>query len=95
MSKDTLIKIAAEAREEGKNPRQLRAMGKLPATVYGKGMKSESIQLDAHAFSLAYRSNKEATFEFQVGSNTYKAVVQDLQMNYSTNKMLNVELKAV
>lgn len=95
MSKDTLVKIEAQAREEGKNPRQLRAEGKLPATLYGKGMESLSLQLVTHGFNLAYRGNTEATFEFSVGSKAYKAVVQDVQMNYSTNEMLNVEFKAV
>ena len=40
------ITIEAQKRDESKNPRQLRAAGFLPATVYGKGKDSVSIQLD-------------------------------------------------
>ena len=41
----TIVKINADVREADKNPRQLRAAGLLPATVYGKGMESKSIQM--------------------------------------------------
>lgn len=95
MSKDTLVKVEAKKRTEGLNPRQLRAAGKLPATLYGKCMEPMNIELDTHTFGLSYRSNKEAAFEIIVDSKAYKAVVQNIQLNYSTNEMLNVEFKAV
>jgi len=95
MSKDTIVKVETFERTEGKNPRMLRAEGKLPATVYGKGIESVSIALDSHAFGLVYKNNADAVFEVKAGSKTYKAVVQDIQLNYATNEMLNVEFKVV
>ncbi|GBF23658.1 hypothetical protein tpqmel_1062, partial [Candidatus Gastranaerophilus sp. (ex Termes propinquus)] len=92
---DTIVKVEAKMREEGKNPRQLRASGSLPATLYGKNIESVSFAVDAHSFGLIYRANKEATFELKLDSKTYNAQVQDVQMNYATNQMLNVEFKAV
>lgn len=92
---DTIIKLNAQARETDKNPRQLRANGFIPATVYGKGMESVSIQLDAHDFELSTRGNLEATFEVAIEGKTYNVVIQDVQKNYSVNQVLNVEFKTV
>ena len=39
MAETTIIKLNAQEREADKNPRQLRAAGFVPATVYGKGME--------------------------------------------------------
>ena len=41
------VVIKAEKRDENKNPRQVRAEGNLPATVYGKGKDSVSVQVNA------------------------------------------------
>ena len=35
MAETTIIKLNAQEREADKNPRQLRAAGLVPATVYG------------------------------------------------------------
>lgn len=94
MSEQT-IKIAANPREEDKNPRQLRAAGFLPATVYGKGMDSKSIQIDAHEFAMAYKNAPEAVFEIALGKEKFTTKVQEAQIQYSDNKILNVEFKTV
>lgn len=94
MSEQT-IKIAANQREENKNPRQLRAAGLLPATVYGKGMDSKSIQIDAHEFAMAYKNAPEATFEITLGKEKFQTKIQEAQIQYSDNKILNVEFKTV
>ena len=52
------ITIEAQKRDESKNPRQLRAAGFLPATIYGKGKDSVSIQLNKRAFINTYKNNK-------------------------------------
>ena len=89
----TIIKFAAETRDESLNPRQLRASGNLPATVYGKGIESVSVQVNTHEFMQTYKNNKEATFELSVGSKKYNVVVQNVQKNYATNEVLHVEFK--
>ncbi len=90
-----VIKLTAEKRSEDKNPRQLRAEGILPATVYGKGMDSISVQVSTKDFTLAYRDNTEATFELSVDKKSYKTVVQAVQKNYATNETQSVEFKVV
>ena len=90
-----VIKLNAEKRNADKNPRQLRAEGLLPATVYGKGQESMSIQVSTKDFTLAYRDNAEATFELTVDNKSYKTVAQAVQKNYATNETQSVEFKLV
>lgn len=91
----TIVKIEAQVREADKNPRQLRAAGVLPATVYGKGIESKSIQISAHEFNMAYKNAPEAVYEIAVGKETFKTTVQEAQIQYSNNQILNVEFKTV
>lgn len=90
-----VIKLTAEKRSEDKNPRQLRAEGLIPATVYGKGVDSMSIQLNTKDFTLAYRNNADATFELSIDKKSYKTVAQAVQKNYATNETQSVEFKLV
>ena len=87
--------IETQPRTQGANPRQIRVKGFLPITVYGKGVESQSLQIEAHSFKLLYRKNPEATFELVIDGKKVNAVVQDIQVNYSTNEYLNVEFKLV
>ena len=82
MSEQTIVKLAANVREEDKNPRQLRSEGNLPATIYGKGMESKSIQIDAHEFKMAYKNAPEAVYEIAVGKEKFKTIVQEAQIHY-------------
>ena len=90
-----VIKLTAEKRNEEKNPRQLRAEGLLPATVYGKGQENMSIQLNTQDFTQAYKKNADATFELTINKKTYKTVAQAVQKNYATNEAQSVEFKLV
>ncbi len=90
-----VIKLNAEKRSEDKNPRQLRSEGILPATLYGKGMDSISIQLNSKDFTQAYKKNAEATFELTIDKKSYKTVAQAVQKNYATNETQSVEFKVI
>lgn len=87
--------INAEKRNETKNPRQVRAEGKLTATVYGKGQDSVSIELNEKEFAAQYKKDKETTFEIKVEDKAYNVKVQELQKNYRTGANLNVEFVLV
>jgi large subunit ribosomal protein L25 len=89
------ITFELEAKDETLNPRQLRATGKLPATIYGKGVESVSVQLDAHGFMNTYKNNKDSVYELSLADKKYTAVVQKIQKNYATNTELNIEFKLV
>jgi len=89
------ITIEAQERDMAKNPRQLRTSGFLPATVYGKGKESVSIQLDKRNFINTYKKNKDEVFELVVGKNKYNAKVQLLQIEAGTQEAMNIEFKLV
>ncbi len=93
MAETTIIKLNAQERDTDKNPRQLRAAGFVPATVYGKGMESKNIQVCAHEFEMSTRDNRGAVIELALGKEKLNVVIQELQKNYSTNQVLNIEFK--
>ena len=87
------IKLDIQTRDTEKNPRQLRSEGILPATLYGKGVDSKSIQLNGHDFINAYSKDKEANFELKLGSETFKAEIAEIQYHYASGKIQNIEFK--
>lgn len=58
MSDVTLCEIEVMERDSTLNPRQLRAAGFVPATLYSKGKDSESIQLRTHDLEMALRAGR-------------------------------------
>lgn len=88
-------KIKIENREEGKNPRQIRSAGFIPASIYGKGIEAKNIQLNAHEFEMMYKGNKDSVWELSLGKEKFNAKIQELQINYATNEALNIEFALV
>lgn len=85
------VTINAQERDLTKNPRQLRASGFLPATVYGKGKDSVSLQVNTREFLNLYKNNKDEVYEIVVGKNKYNAKVQNLQVEAGTLDEKNIE----
>ncbi len=94
MSK-TAIKLEATQRDEAQNPRQLRASGFIPVSIYGKGVESKSLQINAHEFELSSRGNLEADYEIVFGKEKFNVKIAEVQKNYSINQVLNVEFKTI
>ena len=88
-------KLKIEDRMADKNPRQIREMGLLPGSLYGKGMDAKNIQLNTHEFEMAYRNNKDGNWDLTLGKDKYTATIKELQVNYATNEFLNVEFAVV
>ena len=88
-------KLQIENRETDKNPRQIRANGFLPGSIYGKGIEAKSIQINTHDFEMAYKNNKEGSWELVLGKEKFNAKIQELQVNYSTSEYLNVEFAII
>lgn len=87
----TKFKITATLRDENLNPRQIRANGFIPVTIYGKGIESISAQVKTPDFVLSYRDNSEGVYTMDLNSKTYEVKVQNVQKNYATNEVQNVE----
>ena len=88
-------KLNATEREQDKNPRQIRANGFIPATVYGKGMESKNIQINTHDFEMLYRDHKEGVLELALNKEKFNVKIQELQKNHATNEFLNVEFMVI
>lgn len=88
-------KLKIENREDNLNPRQIRAKGFIPGSIYGKGMEAKNIQVNTREFELAYRDNKEGSWELALGKEKFNAKIQELQKNYATNELLNIEFALV
>lgn len=86
----TIVKIEAKDKIEGKNPRQLRAMGLLPVSVYGKDVNL-NVVVDTHAFKIAYNKNKETQFEIEYKGKKYLTVTKNVQINYATSEVQSAE----
>ncbi len=91
----TEIKFETQTRPEGKNPRQTRALGLLPVTVYGKGFESKSLVVNAHDFEVERAARTGATCTLVIDKKDVKVQIQNVQVNYATSEILNVEFKTV
>lgn len=87
--------INVTKRDTELNPRQVRAQGLVPATIYGKDIDSISIQLNAKEFVLTYRKDKNAIFELQMETETIKAIVKNVQSESISDKVLNIEFQKI
>ena len=90
--------LAAERRTElGKANAGLRRGGRLPAVVYGHGVESASISLDAHEFSLLRRHHgPNALIDLSVdGTKAKPVLVQGVQIHKVNRRVIHVDLFAV
>ena len=88
-----IVKLEALKREEGKNPRQLRSMGLLPVTIYGKELNL-NVAVNTQEFKLAYKKDKNTKFEISYDGKTYLTETKNVQVNYATNEIQSVEFSA-
>jgi large subunit ribosomal protein L25 len=81
----------------GKGVARLRRQGLLPAVVYGHGVASEPVTVDAHAFDLLHRHVGTSTLvNLSVDGKRARAVlVQGVQINVITRRPMHVDLFAV
>lgn len=89
--------LKAEVRDiVGRKVKQLRALGRIPATVYGKNVKSVSVAVQADAFEKVYQEAGETGLvELSVGSNTRPVLVHTLQRDPVSNHLLHIEFHQV
>ena len=87
--------LTAKTRNNSLNPRQLRSSGKLPATLYGKGMDSVSLELDSKEFATTYKKDKNAIFELKVDKEIYSTIVKKVQVKAINDNLLNVEFQHI
>ena len=95
----TKITLKAEKRKlVGRKVKSLRKNGKLPANIYGKGVKSESIEIDEKEFRELFKVVGETGIvEVEVGSSNdgRPVLIHNVQVHPATGEILHVDLRQV
>lgn len=89
------IKLTVEKRDAAKTPNQLRREGKVPATLYGPGQPSESVQVDAREFSRLPSAAHSHMIELDMGGKGANAVIRQVQRKATNHQVLNIEFYRV
>jgi large subunit ribosomal protein L25 len=80
----------------GRKVRHLRRAGKLPGTVYGKGIESASVTLAADTFAKVYSETGETgLIELQIDKEVRPVLVHSVQKDPVNNVILHVEFHQV
>ena len=80
----------------GKNVKRLRREGLVPASICGKGIQSETFQLDAKTFDAVYRRvGRSALIDLQLPSGTQSAFVRQVQRHPVSQQYLHVDFRIV
>ena len=90
--------LAAQSRQEtGKRVSRLRRAGRLPGVVFGHGLPSSNVTVDAHEFDVFRRHAAANTLLDLVvdGGKPTPALVQSVQLHPVSRQLLHVDLFAV
>lgn len=89
--------LTAQTRDiVGRKVKQLRKLGQIPATVYGKNIKSISVAVPVTAFEKVYKEAGETGLvELSVGKDLRPVLVHTLQRNPVSNSLLHIEFHQV
>src|SRR3989344_7846423 len=69
-------------RETGKGAKMVRSEGAVPAVVYGAGIPSESVSVNAREFEKVWRQAGEAgLIELAVGDSKKNVLIKDVQVD--------------
>lgn len=91
-------KLAAERREvTGKKVSYIRAAGRLPAVVFGRGLESHSVSVDTHEFeSLRRHAGANTLIDLSIdGEKAAPVLVHGVQTHRVTRRPLHVDLYVV
>jgi large subunit ribosomal protein L25 len=90
------FKLALATRDIKEKPNKLRREGKIPATIYGPGEPSTSVQIDAREFSRLPAAAFSHIIELDGGpSNNVNAIVRHVQRKAVSQQVLNIEFYRV
>ena len=88
------LEISADPRDVTKNPRQLRALGFIPATLYGGKEAPVSIQVTEEAIALPV-SRGQRMFKFKLAGKTILAKAHQIQTVSTTDQVIAIEFLRV
>jgi len=85
----------AVSKREAKKPNQLRREGFLPATLYGRGVESENIQINAREFGRLPSGAHSHMIELDYDGKKVNAIIRGIQRQSTKDFVYNVELYKV
>jgi large subunit ribosomal protein L25 len=91
------VVLKATRREAlGRKVGALRRAGKLPAVLYGHGIKSTPIMLDAHEATLRLSQlTSSSLVMIEVDGTEYPALVREKQKDYIKNRLLHLDFQVI
>ncbi|RJR28538.1 50S ribosomal protein L25 [Candidatus Microgenomates bacterium] len=93
----TVQKLEINKRDKtGRKVKVLRREGVVPANVFGRGIKSYSVQVDAAAFAKVFEEAGETgIIELVLGKETNPALVSSVQRDPVTGYIIHIDFKQV
>ncbi len=89
------IELKAAVREHAL-PTKIRSRGFIPAVIYGKGIKTEHLEVLYREFEKVFKKAGESTLvDLSIGGKTKNVIIQDIQRHYLTGKFLHVDFYEV
>lgn len=89
------FKLKLEARHS-KSPNATRRDGRIPATIYGPGIESESVQIDTKEFSRLPHAAYSHIIELAgADGKPVNAIIRNVQRRATTQQILNIEFYRV
>ncbi|MBI2405314.1 50S ribosomal protein L25 [Candidatus Gottesmanbacteria bacterium] len=80
----------------GRKVKQLRKQGLIPATMYGKNIKSVSVSLSAHEFDKVYKETGETgLIELTMNTDTHPVLIHHVQVDPVGEHILHIEFHQV
>lgn len=97
MSPATSVLKATRREVLGKKVSHLRKVGQIPAVVFGHGMDSIPVAIDAHEFDHIRRTvHSNTILELQLpGQEKHRVLVHGVQLDPRSHKLLHVDLFAI
>lgn len=94
---DTLVLHANERKEVGSaNGKKVRAEGKVPGVVYGRGKEAVSLSIDANALARAFAEAGESTIiTLDVDGKKHNVIIHDYQRDALGQKLTHVDFYEV
>ena len=85
------MELIAEKREKlGKAAKSLRNDGKVPASIFGKGMETVAVAIDGIAVKKAFDLAGETTLlDVKVGSDSYKTLFKEVQYDPISGRIIH------
>ena len=89
------IKIKAKTRDKSKKNNFLRKSGFVPAVLYGKGIKTESIEVNENEFKKAFLKAESQVIELDINGENNSVLIYDTQKDPLTGHILHIDFYKV